>query len=593
MAREVLSDDERWRLWWNEDFSWDGLAKRDWLGWRIDANGAPTPEATLSDEDAQRFRQATLQDYWRDQEATLVNECDDDGNVVRRWTRLHLPPAFENGTPSGKHSYAAQILEIVKARLASASETPGQYGEHQDMIRWWPDAADGRAMLEGCVLPSFIAADLHNGPLHVRLSGAVFLGSCICNDATFGAGAEFHYARFMGDSHFKRAIFNGFCAMGYAQFARNAEFFGAQFKGGAEFFLADFSQDCAFDTSVFEGEAQFSATQVSKYATFSGVHFHAAALFAMDVGANANFSRAQFDDRAVLILDCVGRAYFEGATFAGVTNFGSSVFNGSVNFVRTEFPKGALLMRRAFRGTRFKDQVDFSGAGAHWTYGLHGASIESNVLLDDVGSSRADAIMRNYFSSVSKRETIAALGERAAPNDPPVTREVLLREFEDSCRVLKAAMGRMRNEVLEQRYYRYQLIARRRQSSAPLWERLFSLLYGAFGDYGNSMFRPIATLIISLAVFGFLYFVWAGALGFNLTQTGNHLLEAMKFSLSNTFRPLSALDSASVKGGVGAALGSSTWWSFWFKVAAVLQSLLALALVFLFALAVRRRFQMH
>lgn len=513
---------------------------------------------------------------------------------MRQWTKVHLPPQFLKGAPTVKQSYAAEILEIVKGRLEAASETLGQYGEHNDMIRWWPDQEDRRAILEGAVLPSFIAADLYDGPLHVRLSGAIVLGPCICNDATFGTGAEFHYARFMGDSQFKRTTFSGICAMGYSQFTRNAEFLRAHFKGYAEFLIADFKLDCAFDEAIFEGEAQFSAARVGKNATFSDAHFQAAALFAMDIEANANFSRARFDDRAVMIFDCSGRSYFEDAQFTGVTHFGNSIFGGSVNFVRTQFPKKGPCMRRAFRGARFKDQVDFSGAGAHWTYGLHGASIENNILLDDVGPSRADAIAHDYFTMVSKRETIASLKARATPLEPSVTRETLLLEFEDSCRVLKSAMGRMRNEVLEQRYYRYQLIARRRQSSAPLWERLFSLLYGGFGDYGNSMFRPIAGLVLSVAAFGYMYFAWSGALGFQVADGVDNLLEAMKFSLANTFRPLSALDAESnFKGAVGLALTSNDWSSFWFKAAAVLQSLFALSLAFLFGLAVRRRFQMH
>lgn len=594
MAREALSDDERWRLWWDEDFSWAGLAKRNWLGWRIDANGAPVPESELNDEDAQSFRQATLQDYWHDEKSALIDEYDEHGHLVRRWTKVHLPPAFHNGAPTGKQSHTSDILDIVAKRLAAAAETPGQYGENDDMIRWWPDHEDRRAMLEGAVLPSLIASDLVAGPIHVRLSGAVILGKCDFKDASFGMGAEFHYTRFLGDSQFKNATFDGVCAMGFSQFKRNAEFGGSHFKGRSEFLAADFEADCAFDKCNFEGEAQFTMARVQRTASFGDAHFHQQAFLVLEIDGNASFSRCTFAGRTYAYLECEGRCFFDYSRFLGVTEFGSSIFNGPTRFVDVEFPQGALPMRRAFRSVTFKDQVDFSGAGAHWTYGLHGANIEANILLDDVGANTADAITQSYLKAISRKETIAALESRATPYDAPITRELLLREFEDSCRVLKSAMGRLRNEILEQRYYRYQLIARRRQASAPLWERLLSLLYAAFGDYGNSMFRPMAALAISVAAFGVLFFGWCGTLGFAHGQADNHLLEAMKFSLANTFRPLSTLDAqGDFKGAVGHMLSSDTWWSFWLKVVAVLQSLLALALAFLFGLAVRRRFQMH
>ena len=24
-----------WDAWWEEDYSWEGLAKKDWAGWRV------------------------------------------------------------------------------------------------------------------------------------------------------------------------------------------------------------------------------------------------------------------------------------------------------------------------------------------------------------------------------------------------------------------------------------------------------------------------------------------------------------------------------------------------------------------------------
>ena len=71
---------EWWDKWWEEDFSWEGLAKKRWEGWVVMDDGRVLPmedapgdlekdnSAILRLPDGFPGRQATLQDYWRDQE---------------------------------------------------------------------------------------------------------------------------------------------------------------------------------------------------------------------------------------------------------------------------------------------------------------------------------------------------------------------------------------------------------------------------------------------------------------------------------------------------------------------------------------------
>src|SRR5262249_38409208 len=124
-----------------------------------------------------------------------------------------------------------------------------------------------------------------------------------------------------------------------------------------------------------------------------------------------------------------------------------------------------------------------------------------------------------------------------------------LKELEGGCRAIKLAMGRERDEQMEQRYYRFQLMSRRRQKGAPFGEKLFSLLYGAFGDYGASMVRPFIALGVILVGFAAVYYSYAATLGLLGKDTLKAAWDAFDFSLANVFKPLSALSIESA--GVG------------------------------------------
>ena len=102
-------DKEWWGAWWAGDFSWEGLAKKSWDGWLVLSDGSlaeAPPGGTALPEDT---RPATLQDYWREQEGDLVASS----GGAQRFARVHLPPFWADGTPTGKAGWADDALDAI------------------------------------------------------------------------------------------------------------------------------------------------------------------------------------------------------------------------------------------------------------------------------------------------------------------------------------------------------------------------------------------------------------------------------------------------------------------------------------------------
>ncbi len=163
-------------------------------------------------------------------------------------------------------------------------------------------------------------------------------------------------------------------------------------------------------------------------------------------------------------------------------------------------------------------------------------------------------------------------------------------------------------------------------------ERFFSCLYEAFSDYGQGIFRPFLWLSIFILGMAGAYYSWADrhmgtdvAANCYLTYPApisavapkradieqaptscaidpdTAIWQALEFSWSNTFKPLSALSTSNDNMKQNALAHSLLYTSerdgnidatgFWVRVTATMQSLLSIVLAFLLGLAVRRRFQ--
>ena len=367
----------------------------------------------------------------------------------------------------------------------------------------------------------------------------------------------FRGATFTGDAFFGRATFSGF-----------ALFRGATFTGDADFGSATFMGDAFFSGATFTGYAFFRGATFTSYALFRGATF-------------------------------TGDAYFHSTVFLGPVSFAATIANPQRQFAG------------AFLGARFAALADFSGAGGEGRGGLlasafGGAQFEKGLLLTDGLDKAADEIFPALLKGARdaarddlarKKKASAANKEKFGCNERKEFRKDAqkrrLIELESGCRTLKVAMGGARDEVREQRYYRFQLRARHNRSGVSGIEKFFGRLYGLTSNYGSGLWRPIMSLGVLTFASGLGYWAWAAHYGVAGDQG---FWEGQSFALSVVFKPFAVLAATTsdpaVKDWWPVALmnvSASVAWGL--RGVTTLQSLASGVLIFLLALGVRRRFQ--
>ncbi|MGL4541790.1 MAG: pentapeptide repeat-containing protein, partial [Polymorphobacter sp.] len=283
-----------------------------------------------------------------------------------------------------------------------------------------------------------------------------FAGNAHFDDASFAGCARFSNAKFQGEAIFFQAKFDQRADFASAEFGRTASFSHVRFAGEAGFTRATFVAETNFYATIFEAEASFFESSFSGAASFVGARF----------AKTADFIEARF-----VIGDV-----------SGPMSFTRCVFGGPALFTEAILSKQPQHVSAAFSGARFADIADFRSPEQdhqlHWLAALDEAIFEKNVLLDDP---REDA----DFDVVIAR----CLNEGSS--DSGKSSETLLKELEGGCRVAKVAMGKARDEIKEQQFYRFQLIARRHQPTIPRTEWLASQIFSFTADYGLSLSRPL------------------------------------------------------------------------------------------------------
>lgn len=457
--------------------------------------------------------------------------------------------------------------------------------------------------------------------------------------ANFKGNLGFDTAKFDKDVNFDQVVFNGDVSIAGATFADLASFSGAVFAGGLNGSGASFRGMAKFQNVAFRRGAGFADATLHQ-ANFVAATFDEASEF---TGAkfveDARFDRVNFSNmvsfRAAIFQ---GLAGFDGATFAAEVHFTSAEFENRLSFNHAVFQKPAFFgvgfpdepahYFASFHGARFVDVADFGalareGTAARVVAAFDEAIFERKLLLEDPTEARANRdfsnhVLRRLQSSATLIAQLALdpardgggadLGSRETVRRDAYER--LLRELEGGCRAVKVAMGRERDEQMEQRYYRFQLIARRKQRGTPLAEKLYSSLYAGFSDYGMGLWQPFVTLLFMVLGFGALYWGWgellqggeASAACFGIQcHVDPDFWDAMMFSANNVFRPFGVWGSTFEGGDDGRWIpgflnafrdtGEGHWMRLLIRLVASLQSLLSVILFFLFGLAVRRRFQ--
>jgi uncharacterized protein YjbI with pentapeptide repeats len=438
-----------------------------------------------------------------------------------------------------------------------------------------------------------------------------FIGPFSFSQSTSAAELYFEYVNFQGSARFRNSDHYGALTIKSAEFHGHADFSRSTFHGGFDLAGASFSSISSFDDAVFAKSPVFAGCTFDFAASFSRSQFASGASFKRAVfRGTADFSGSEFK----------GSADFKRAQFKSKADFRAATFEKPVSFQRIEWPESQYQWHGAFNSALFRGAVTFAGAKCRAFAAFDGARFESSVYIDE----EPERSTEETFDRELAGALTAAMGdtdrfereenerrskdgkERVSPTEKEdrlsVSRVNRLNELEGGCRTLRRAMESAGNRRREQLFYRLELRARRAQKALPRGERFFSWLYDTFSSYGASMTAPLVSLGFLLLAFTAIYGLGAWALDSCRDSTqidpGSWSIawESLVFSLKNAFLPFSALAADKPLPGretFGTALlfeyGSGIGLAV--RALGTLQSLLALTFAFLFALALRRRFQ--
>lgn len=599
--REKLIADA-WKRWRKADYTWDGLTSKLWTGWSIvregeseyaieNKTGRRYGEPKLKSQKAlplQTVRDATIQDYWRADPSTaaILDDSLIEAQLIRHlgqptYHSAHLPVEYEDKTPSAKAEWPDDAMDgLVAQRLALRDET---------------------AQFEGGVwlrAPNLDEAEREIGQISylgaifagvADFEGTTFAGDTNFREVTFTEAAMFDRARFEKNPLFFRANFMEEASFDDVKFTDHATFSRSNFASTCNFCRVTFARQAIFFRVNFVGDLNFYGSTISGDAMFVGASFNSDAIFTfVTFSENTKFYRAAF----------TGEASFIQAKFDGNTSFGLAHFSSKAYFmkIRRPPPEQSLKWHAAFHKTTFRDILDLTNSGFSHFATFDGAVIKGGVLLDFAPENRATEMFIKERNAA--RRSSKTTGQNKSANK--LGRDGQLAQLERGCRVLKQQMDKQSDKQREQLLYKFELLARRAQSSLRLGEKTFSYLYDWAADYGASIIRPFIALAMVILAFAAIYTGWAfliGGVGQGPRQVDleHAAAQALNFALANSFKPLSALSADAGTAGtiIDGLLNQNVWVGIGVRLVSILQSLLSVTLAFLFGLSVRRRFQIN
>ena len=202
-----------------------------------------------------------------------------------------------------------------------------------------------------------------------------FVGTTFTDDAVFEQvelrASTFAGATFEGPARFRELRVDGDVRFTDTTFAADATFAEARFTEDATFAGAQFDADADFQGTVFEGGARSLQDDVS----FEGATFAGLAQFGEAEFRYSNFQTATFEGEAIFEETWfMADADFLGATFGEQADFDEARFVEDADFSETTFRGKAVFRGAEFRGhanqlednatfdsATFEDDVNFSG----------------------------------------------------------------------------------------------------------------------------------------------------------------------------------------------------------------------------------------
>jgi uncharacterized protein YjbI with pentapeptide repeats len=326
-----------------------------------------------------------------------------------------------------------------------------------------------------------------------------------------------------------------------ATFAEEAYFSGAAFY------------DASFDRVTFNSTASFGE------ATFNGTTFFIDATFkASDIRRRVEFDSRQRDRDDI--------AYFAGATF------------DSVDFERATFfresHRGGSVMAASFVGAIFSGYTNFYEARFNGYAGFTNAEFK-----DETNFTKAQFKLPPLFFN-GKLHDGTAWDNVTWPERP---RKEQAAEYIRAYECLKQEMDRLKRHGDELDFFARELQAR--GIILGFWEGITIRLYGSLCRYGRDYMRPLYLLAL-LVIFGAVPIRAHFGGGWSFATFTGHPIGggALGLSFANTFGFLGIRKDFIDPGLLQSLPG-------WLRVVATIQTILGIALLFLFGLGIRNRFR--
>ncbi len=480
----------------------------------------------------------------------------------------------------------------------------------------------------------------------VDFASADFAGQTTFRDASFSRYADFNGTSFAGDAdfegvnfgdltHFRSASFSGLTDFYSASFSGHADFQSACFSGGAIFRGASFLRGLRLARGVAPAKAtgqlhrQRSEENQSKLRERGVKEMLDEGDFALVLTtAAARREMGGFSGFSFKNALCLGPAEFNDRGFGEAPDFSEARFYDRAEFHRADVHEGARFFQAKFRLDQDCPPLDWEALAAELCkrHGLAPPPERAALRNRSYGQDDKNrTFWRAAFEAWSKYWRSA--GAEGAASKARRLPDADLHEA--AYRRLKLIMRDIGSHIEEQRFFALELKARQMRTDVKRWELWAAAAYGGLADYGRSAVRPLYWLTGVLAVFAVAYSVLALSAGV-VTAPGAdaparsalihvvdrpHPAAAFARGVAETHigRKIRILEQGRRLSGpiifaaeitvvpVANPVSYHDWarrlnerdggWSTAFSALRLLNRILAVPLLFLFALALRRRFQ--
>lgn len=254
-------------------------------------------------------------------------------------------------------------------------------------------------------------------------------------------------------------------------------------------------------------------------------------------------------------------------------------FEQRVTFADVTWPPAGYLVA-SLSGSRFRGLLTFASAAPPPIQIFREAGCEGGLAL-------------GRYTTAQWRDMLAEeLDAWQFPRPEIADKLAHSQNIENAARNLRRNAERESDVHAEHFWHRAELIARRSRDDVSVLEKAFSHLYGLVADYGLSMSRPFAAIVVLTVVCSLLYWAVGSSALWGGPADWHSLEESLGFSLSRML-PIGAFGSdentwRQTLLGHGGTIGSIA-----VRTVATAQTIMSAILIFLGVMAIRRKFKIN